>query len=152
MTAYRSQAEADSDKAHLVRLHAALNAAGNALRLDDCRVWTIRGRLGPDGIAHNLILTGGDGKTWLLCVARRSAQAWTWAKKRVAFCEVTQNGDEGGVLQLSRLPDAVEVAEIRDLVGIRQHSVMSPLTVLWRSVRQNRQRLPRLPRRLPQTG
>ena len=126
MDTYRSQAEADADCEQLERLHVALNASKASLRLDACRLWTIRGRIGGDGIARNYISTWGDGETWLLYLCCRSPQAWTWAKKRLAFAEITQDGDDEGVLRLHRLPTAAEAAVIRDILGIRQTREVAP--------------------------
>jgi hypothetical protein len=45
--------------------------------------------------------------------------AWTWAKKQLGFCRVTQDGDDEGILRLDRLPWPDEASEIRALLGIR---------------------------------
>jgi hypothetical protein len=50
----------------------------------------------------------------------RSGQHWTWTKKRLAFCRLTQDGDEEGCLHLDRLPSSAEAEEIRQAVGLRQ--------------------------------
>jgi hypothetical protein len=42
---------------------------------------------------------------------------WTWAKRRLAFCELTQDGDAEGVFRLQRLPTASEAEEIRYVLG-----------------------------------
>jgi len=63
---YRSHA----DRTHLARLHTALNAAHNTLRLYACRTWTLQGRRGSAA-------TWDDGETWMLVIRCRSALAWT---------------------------------------------------------------------------
>src|SRR5215467_185813 len=85
---YDSAAEAEADRAQQKALLAALNAWDRALRRDECGAWCIGGERGT---AH----TWGDGQSW---------QHWTWTKKRLGFCEVTQDGDDEGMLRLHSLP------------------------------------------------
>jgi hypothetical protein len=95
----------------------ALNAARNAVRLDECRLWTVQGSRG-------YVSTWGNGQTWMLAVGSKAPRHWTFAKQRMAafprLAQVTQDGDDEGVLRLMRLPTPVEAAEIRRLIGIRQ--------------------------------
>ena len=86
-----------------------------------CRVLAVSKRLGTEVQGRRgSAATWGDGETWMLVIRCRSALAWTWAKKRLAFAEVTQDGDDEGVLRLHRLPSPAEAAEIRDILGIWQ--------------------------------
>jgi hypothetical protein len=120
---YRSTDEASQDKAQLGELWDALNASPSVLRRDEGGLWILRGRPGC------YVSTWGDGATWHLVVApeeEMSKQAWTWIKKRLAFCEVTQDGDSEGCLRLSRLPTPAEAEVIRDIVGIRKRVEYSP--------------------------
>jgi hypothetical protein len=119
---YRSSDEAGSDKAQLNALLVRLTASPSALRRDQSGLWTLRGRPGC------YVSTWGDGKTWQLVVAGENVTAlrWTWAKKRLAFCEVTQDGDAEGCFRLHQLPTAAEAEEIRDIVGIRKRVEWSP--------------------------
>ena len=114
---YKSRADATADRACLARLHAALNAAHNAVRLDECRLWTVRGSRG-------YVSTWGDGQTWMLAVGSKTPRHWTFAKQRMAsfpgLAQLTQDGDEEGVFRLMRLPTPEEAAEIRRAAGIRQ--------------------------------
>jgi hypothetical protein len=116
---YDSAAEAEADKAQQKALLTALNAWDRALRRDECGTWTI---IGMRGTVH----TWGDGRTWALYVACRSAQHWTWTKKRLTFCKVTQDGDDEGVLRLHRLPTPQEAEAIRDILGVRKRMEFSP--------------------------
>ena len=113
---YKSKAAATTDRACLARLHAALNAAHNAVRLDECRLWTVRGSRG-------YVSTWGDGQTWMLAVGSKTPRHWTFAKQRMAsfpgLAQLTQDGDEEGVFRLMRMPTPEEAAEIRRAVGIR---------------------------------
>ena len=119
---YKSRAEATDDRACLGLIREALNGAHNAVRLDECRLWTVRGSRG-------YVSTWGDGQTWMLAVGSKTPRHWTFAKQRMASCpglaQVTQDGDDEGVLRLMRLPSWVEAAEIRRLIGVR-HSKPSP--------------------------
>ena len=114
-----SRAEATDDRACLELMREALNAAHSAVRLDECRLWTVRGSRG-------YVSTSGDGQTWMLAVGSKTPRHWTFTKQRIAafpgLAQVTQDGDEEGVLRLMRLPTPGEAAEIRRMAGIRQPS------------------------------
>jgi hypothetical protein len=116
-SSYKSRAEAGDDRACLGLMHAALNAANNAVRPDDCRLWTV-------GASRGYVSTWGDGQTWMLAVGSKTPRHWTFAKKRLTvfpgLAQLTQDGDEGGVFRLMRLPAPEEAAEIRRAAGIRQ--------------------------------
>jgi hypothetical protein len=64
---YDSAAEAAADRTQQKELLTALNAWDRALRRDECGAWTI---IGKQGSIHSW----GDGKSWVLFVACRSAQ------------------------------------------------------------------------------
>jgi hypothetical protein len=121
---YKSKAAATTDRACLELMRAALNAANNAMRRDDCRLWTVQGSRG-------YVSTWGDGQTWMLAVGSKTPRHWTFAKQRLAsfpgLAQLTQDGDEEGVFRLMRLPTPEEAAEIRRAAGIRQ-SKPSPST------------------------
>jgi hypothetical protein len=99
-------------------LLTALGAWDRALRRDECGAWTISGTRGT-------VHTWGDGKTWVLYVACRSALHWTHTKKRLGFCQVTQDGDDEGCLRLHQLPTVEQAAVIRDALGIRKRQHVS---------------------------
>jgi hypothetical protein len=115
---YDSGADAEADRAQQKRLLAALNASERALRRDECGAWAIGGK-------HGSISTWGDGDTWALFVACRSAQHWTWTKKKLSFCMVTQDGDDEGCLRLHRLPTPSQATLIRNVVGIQKRRQVS---------------------------
>lgn len=51
----------------------------------------------------------------------RSALAWTWAKKKLAgTATVRQDGDQEGILTLTRLPVVAEAEIIRGYIGLHQ--------------------------------
>jgi hypothetical protein len=120
---YRSADDASQDKAQLAELCEALNASPSVLRRDETGLWILRGRPGC------YVSTWGDGAGWQLVVTPEqeiSALQWTWFKKRLAFCEVTQDGDAEGCFRLSRLPSAAEAEIIREILGIRKRVEYSP--------------------------
>jgi hypothetical protein len=115
---YDSATEAEADKSQQKALLKALNAWDRALRRDECGAWTI---IGSRGTIH----TWGDGQTWALFVACHSSRHWTATKARVAFCKVTQDGEEEGCLRLSRLPTPDQAEAIRDALGVQKRREIS---------------------------
>jgi hypothetical protein len=119
---YRSTDEASQDKAQLGELLDALNASPSTLRRDDCGLWVLRG-------ARGYCSTWGDDATWQIVMApeqEMTALRWTWAKRRLSFCEVTQDGDAEGVFRLHQLPTAAEAEEIRSVLGLWKRTEWSP--------------------------
>ena len=116
-SSYKSRAEATDDRACLELMREALNAAHNGVRLDECRMWTVRGSRG-------YVSTWGDGQTWMLAVGSKTPRHWTFAKQRIAsfpgLAQLTQDGDEEGAFRLMRLPTPAEAAERRHAAGVRQ--------------------------------
>jgi hypothetical protein len=110
---YDSAADAEADRNQQKALLVALGAWDRALRRDECGAWRIKGN-------HGHIYTWGDCKSWVLYVACRSGQHWTWTKKRLSFCEVTQDCDEEGCVRLHELPTAEQAVAIREALGIRK--------------------------------
>jgi hypothetical protein len=96
---------------------AAINASKPQLRRDECSDWRITGTQG-------YIYVDGDG--FLLGVRCRSTRGWKAAKKHLAFCRLTQDGDDEGCLHLDHLPDADEASTIRAVLGIRKRRDMTP--------------------------
>jgi hypothetical protein len=119
MGTYSNTAEAEADRAQQLRMLEALGAWNRPLRKDECAAWCISGK-------HGRIYSWGDGKTWALWVHCRSPRHWTATKRRLAFCELTQDCDEEGCLRLRRLPTLAEATVIRDVLGIRKRAVLGP--------------------------
>jgi len=103
--------DSQTDKERLRQLREALHGAFRSLGHDKCGDWCL---LGSRGHIYR------DGSGWLLYVRCRSGMHWTWTKKRLAFCRLTQDGDDEGCLHLDRLPSAAEADEIRQVIGLRQ--------------------------------
>ena len=115
---YDNAAEAKVDRDQLKALHLALGGWDRALQMDDCNTWTIIGKRGS-------IHTWGDGKTWVLYVSCHSPRHWTGTKARLAFCNVTQDGEDEGCLHLSNLPTPDQAEAIRDALGIQKRREVS---------------------------
>jgi hypothetical protein len=115
---YPSAAEAEADRAQQKLMLAVLNAWDRALRRDECGAWCISGTCGT-------LHTWGDGKSWALYVSCNSGQHWTWVKKKLSFCTVTQDGDEEGVLRLDQLPTPDQANIIRHVLGIQKRREVS---------------------------
>jgi hypothetical protein len=65
------------------------------------------------------IMTDGRGFVFYVSTSE-SPRRWTGIKKRLGFCRLTQDGDDGGCLYLERLPKADEAVLIREAIGIRK--------------------------------
>jgi hypothetical protein len=94
----------------------ALGCQDRAYRRDECGDWMIEGKQGhiyahPEGF-------------YLYCNPG-SARGWTFAKRALEFCTVTQDGDDEGFLKLTRLPTEYEAGIIRDKLGIRKKREVS---------------------------
>src|SRR5262245_33658425 len=119
---YDSGAEAEADRAQQKALLAAFRAWDRALHRDECGAWCISGKYGR-------VYTWGDAKTWLLLVGCRSPMHWTYTKRKLTFCTVTQDAEEEGGLRLHALPTPDQADVIRDVLGIRKRTEMSPATL-----------------------
>ena len=96
----------------------ALDASPLALRRDACGDYRINGKSGH---------IYADGTGYLLCVMTDEFKGrWTNVKKRLAFCQLTQDGDDEGCLHLDRLPTLAEADLIREALGIRRKRHLSP--------------------------
>jgi len=110
------------DRAQQQQLLAALNAWGGALRRDECGDWCIHGTAGR-------IYTWGDGRTWVLVIESDHGRTWEAAKRKLAFCTVTQDGDTDGCLRLHQLPTPRQAAAIREVLGIRKKRQPADTTI-----------------------
>lgn len=112
MTTYKTPAEANAEQASLRRLRDAIKVSKTSLRLDECGAWHLKGTRGA---------IYGDGRSgWLIYIAGRSPRHWTEIKKRLSFLSLAQDGDEDGVLILSKPPTtATQAAAVRKAAGLR---------------------------------
>jgi hypothetical protein len=116
-----------------VRLQALLTALGAspvALQRDLHRG---EGRKGGHGIHGKVGHIYVDGAGFLLCVTAdertQSTLRWTNVKCRLAFCRLTQDGDDEGCLHLDRLPTPAEAVLIREALGKRRKRHLNPETL-----------------------
>jgi hypothetical protein len=72
--------------------------------------------------------TWGDGTSWALFVACRSALHWTYTKRRLSFCILTQDGEDEGCVRLNQLPTVAQADVIRDVLGVRKWQEISATT------------------------
>ena len=106
------------DRDELSTLLTMLHGAMNALRRDECGDWTIFGSRGH--------IRACDG-TFHIYVQCHSVRAWNFAKKQLAgFTTAHQDGDDEGILVLSRMPDETEAETLRHYIGLRQTREVSP--------------------------
>jgi hypothetical protein len=100
------------DHTALQTILTALNGAKNSLRRDACGDWIIQGSRGE--------IRSCNGH-FAICLACHSKLAWTYAKKKLeGFTVVVQDGDEEGVLYITRIPLETEIATLRDYIGLHQ--------------------------------
>lgn len=105
-----------TDKDILAGLATSLQASQRNIGKDPCGDWRLRGRRGHifcDGAAAYVYLPSG------------TKQAWTYAKRALGFMEVTQDGEEEGILRLRGTPSAEQAEIIRDYVGLSKAPVMT---------------------------
>jgi hypothetical protein len=107
----------------LETLLAALDASPIALRHERYRDSNERGDwviIGKSGHIY------ADGSGYLLYVATdESPRRWTGIKRRLAFCRLTQDGDDEGCLRLDRQPTPAEAGLIRQAIGIKRRVHLS---------------------------
>jgi hypothetical protein len=106
----------------LIAFAEALGSASTTLRRNDNGDWRIKGRLGFIYAIPGTLDEPGRERFLLYC-ERETKQAWTWAKKFLSICTVTQDGDTEGVLFLDRLPTPAEAETIRDVIGVAKRPV-----------------------------
>jgi hypothetical protein len=110
-------AEYEGDKAKLERFIVALNASPSTLCLDECRDYMIGG-----GNGHIYATPKGF---WMM-YGKGGAKAWTYAKRQLPFCTVTQDTESEGCLFMDRVPTVVEAVIIRKVYRINKRTEYSP--------------------------
>lgn len=114
------------DRGRLQELLTALDASERQLRRDECGDWRIGGTKGhiyAMGDAFHLVAFTDECD---FDHRPRSSRRWTFAKQRLDFARVIQDGDEEGILRLANLPSELEALEIREVLGIRKRRHLSP--------------------------
>jgi hypothetical protein len=106
------------ERARLETLLTTLDATPRALRRDDCGDWAIKGKRGH---------ICADGRGLLMVVSPGgSVRRWTNIKRKLDFCRVTQDGDDGGCLRLDHLPTPKEADLIRHGLRIKRKRQLTP--------------------------
>jgi hypothetical protein len=113
LKSYRTRAEKKADRDRLHHLIEALDASRLGLRVDQYGAWRINGRKGH-------VYTWGDGEGFLIYVGLQSARAWSAVKKKLAFCQLTQDGECEGCFRRSGMPSRQQATTIRAILGIRR--------------------------------
>lgn len=107
----RAQPNRENDKILLEKLSEHLSTSEDRIRLDDCGDWNIFGRRGH-------IFT--DSKLWYIFVAETTKRKWSAIKAKLKFMEVSQDGDDEGILKLERMPLQEEAEAIREVLGLNK--------------------------------
>ena len=108
-------------------LLAALDASPVPLRRDPHRDEGHKGDYSIQGKCGHIYI---DGEGFLLCVTAKderdkSPRRWTSIKRRLAFCRITQDGDDEGCLHLDRLPTPAQADLVRQALGIRKRRTLT---------------------------
>lgn len=112
----RAQADRSEDKRLLQQLSDSLETSYQRIRLDECGDWNIFGRKGK---------ISTDTKLWYVYIPGQTKRQWNAAKHKLKFMEVSQDGDEEGILKLERMPNLEEAKIIRKVLGLRQRVVLT---------------------------
>lgn len=100
-----------NERSHLKTLLIILDATARVLWRDSCGEWAIKGKRGH---------IYADGSGFLIVVTGDSIRCWAHTKGKLAFCRVTQDGDDEGCLHLDHLPTPAEADLIRDTLRIKR--------------------------------
>jgi hypothetical protein len=120
---YATMAEADADKQQLRSMLTALDAAGNQMRLDECRTWTIMGKRG-------YVATWGDGARWFIYCAPGSGRKWNNLRRDLSHLgKCTQDGDDEGIIRIDALPTPEQAVLIRKAIGLSKRPAIHPEVV-----------------------
>ena len=93
--------------------------ASAVVRRDGCGLPTLYGSAG------HITAWDDDGGGYLLYCSPGSVRLWSEAKKDLAFCELTQDGDDEGCFRLHGLPTPAQAAVIRRRLGFRKRRAIS---------------------------
>jgi hypothetical protein len=105
----RSSRKADRDA--MRALAQALEVSLRRFGRDACGDWNLRGRRGHFST---------DGQTFYVYLKLPSPRRWEFAKRKLHFLFVTQDGDEEGIFKLKQLPTTVQAVVMRKVLGFRK--------------------------------
>ena len=109
------------DKVSLIDFVDAIDTRHKLIKYDECYNWRIQGTSGH-------VYAIPEHGVFYICVETGSPRAWGAAKKFMAFCTISQDGDDEGVFRLNRLPTTLEGNMIRRVVGLPKRRRISPET------------------------
>lgn len=112
----RAQPNREEDKKLLQRLSEALNTSEERIHLDECGDWNIVGKRGH-------IFT--DAELWHVSVEGTTKRRWDNIKKKLSFMEVSQDGDDEGIMKLERMPTQEESSLVRETVGLNKRPLLT---------------------------
>lgn len=112
----RAQANREADKELLTKLSEVLQSSVERISLDDCGDWNIFGRRGH-------IFT--DSKLWYIFVAETTKRKWSAIKAKLKFMELSQDGDDEGIMKLERMPSYEEAEAIREVIGLNKRPALT---------------------------
>ena len=107
------------DRPALLALADILDTRPALIRRDECSDWNLFGTNG-----HIYAIPEHDA--FYVYLGFESARAWTNAKRRLAFCRVTQNGGDEGFLRMSGFPNKKQAEALRRTVGLPKRRHLSP--------------------------
>lgn len=110
------------DHGFLVEFAVSVQARPNIHR-DGCGDWALEGHYGQ---VYSVNVRLGEPDFQIVLEGYDTARQWGFAKKSLAFCRLTQDGDTGGVLRLDRLPTPVEAPTLRSVLGLGKKRELSP--------------------------
>jgi hypothetical protein len=116
------RADRSNDHGFLVEFAAAVKARPNIHR-DGCGDWALEGHYGQ---VYSVNVRLGEPDFQIVLEGYDTARQWGFAKKSLAFCRVTQDGDTGGVFRLERLPTSGEASVLRSVLGLGKKRELSP--------------------------
>jgi hypothetical protein len=108
----------------LLTLMPALGCSDTALRRDGCGDPVIAGK---HGHIYAVCGTLDEPKKpgFMIYVSCETLKGWTYAKRALSFARPENDGDEEGIVFLSRLPSKSEADAIRSYCRIRKKADLS---------------------------
>lgn len=112
----RAQPNRLEDKRLLNTLSKYLKISPSRMRLDVYGDWNVVGKKGK-------IFT--DGQLWYLYVSPENSRVWNNIKKKLAFMDLSQDGEDEGILKLERMPSESEAKVVRKVLGMRISTILT---------------------------
>jgi hypothetical protein len=106
------KANRKTDRDALQQFCDAVDTRPVLLKPDEYNDWRLSG-------THGHVYATPEAGAFYIYVAFRTSMGWTAAKDLLAFCTISQDGDDEGILRLERLPHGSREAKaIRQVVGL----------------------------------